>query len=234
MLGGKLSWTESLSWCHLWFLLLFRTLAITLGPLDNPGYFLYLQASWLANSIPPAISCFIFILTQGHFFIAFRGRQRGKEGERESRREREISVREKHLLVTSHMLPDQRLNLQPRYLPWLRIEPATFRCTGRWSKQANHTSQGSTCNFNSLFAMESSMFTDSGTLFYLPHMGPVSAESAWEQGTGWGHTQVKRDPCVQAGLSRPGRPWALASPESLDAHCFKWSCLKVISFTFVF
>ena len=34
--------------------------------------------------------------------------------------------RERHLLVTSHMCPDQGSNLQPRYVPQPGIEPATF------------------------------------------------------------------------------------------------------------
>ena len=47
--------------------------------------------------------------------------------------ERDIDVREKHQLVASHTFPVQELNLQPRYVPWLGIKPATFLCMRRCS-----------------------------------------------------------------------------------------------------
>ena len=61
------------------------------------------------------------ILTQGHFFITFREKKRA-EG-----RERNTADREKHWLVASHMCPDRGLNPQPRYVPRLGIEPASFQ-----------------------------------------------------------------------------------------------------------
>ena len=48
-------------------------------------------------------------------FIYFR--ERGKEGEREG---------EKHQLVASRTCSYMWLNLKPRHVPWLGIEPATF------------------------------------------------------------------------------------------------------------
>ena len=59
-----------------------------------------------------------FILIQGHFLIAFREREEG--------RERNISAREQHWLVASCRHLDQGLNLQPRYAPSLEIEPTTL------------------------------------------------------------------------------------------------------------
>ena len=57
-----------------------------------------------------------------------------REREREKEREREIEadmyVREKHQSVASHMLPDQGLNLQTRYMPSPGIEPTIF--FGAW------------------------------------------------------------------------------------------------------
>ena len=41
------------------------------------------------------------------------------------------------------MCPNQGPNLQPGYMPWLRIEPPTFWSTGWCSNQLNHTGQGS-------------------------------------------------------------------------------------------
>ena len=62
--------------------------------------------------------------------------------ERERERERDGDVREKHQLVASHSLPKQGLNPQPRYVPWLGIEPAAFWCTQWCSNQLSHTGQG--------------------------------------------------------------------------------------------
>ena len=59
-------------------------------------------------------------------FIDFRERER----ERERERARNINVRQKHLLVASHMCPNQGLNPQPRYVLWLGIELPTFWCMG--------------------------------------------------------------------------------------------------------
>ena len=40
------------------------------------------------------------------------------------------------------MCPDQGSNQQCRYLPWVGMEPATFRCTGRCSDSLSHARQG--------------------------------------------------------------------------------------------
>ena len=49
-------------------------------------------------------------------------------GWREGGRERNIN----------HAHPDQGLNPQPRYIPWLEIEPATFQYTGQCYNQLSH------------------------------------------------------------------------------------------------
>ena len=80
--------------------------------------------STLVKNIAVSI-LFYFFLTWGHFFIPFR--LTGRE------REKNIDVREKHQLVVScthlecgdHMCLDQGLNLQPRHVPWLGVEPTT-------------------------------------------------------------------------------------------------------------
>ena len=64
-------------------------------------------------------------LTKGYFstyFFFLRERGAGREKERE----RNINVRENHQLVASCMRPDQGWNLQPSYVPWPGIKPATF------------------------------------------------------------------------------------------------------------
>ena len=58
-----------------------------------------------------------------------------RERKRERERERDIAVRNtdvrgKHWLGSSSMWPDWGLNLQPRFVPWLRIEPVSFYCMG--------------------------------------------------------------------------------------------------------
>ena len=54
------------------------------------------------------------------------GTERERKKEREKERKRNINVRDKHQLVASHSCLDQGLNLQPRYVPWLEIEPTNF------------------------------------------------------------------------------------------------------------
>ena len=55
---------------------------------------------------------------------------------REKERDRNISVREKHLLVASCTCPDQGLNPQPRHVPWPGMDPVIFhfveRCPHNW------------------------------------------------------------------------------------------------------
>ena len=60
-----------------------------------------------------------FIITWGHFSIVFR--EGGREG-----RDRNISVREKHQLFASCTCPYLRWNPQPRYVPWLELNPQPF------------------------------------------------------------------------------------------------------------
>ena len=60
---------------------------------------------------------------------------------RERERERE---REKHRSVASHICPNWELNLQPRYVPWLGIEPTTFWCMGWHSNQPSNPARAQT------------------------------------------------------------------------------------------
>ena len=48
------------------------------------------------------------------------------------------------LIGCLHIFPDRGSNLQPRYVPWLEIEPPSFLVCGRCSSQLNHTSKGLT------------------------------------------------------------------------------------------
>ena len=56
------------------------------------------------------------------------------------RRERRKRERKKHQAVASHAHPNQGPNLQPRHVPWLGIEPATFcfarQCPTHWATPA--------------------------------------------------------------------------------------------------
>ena len=81
-------------------------------------------------------------------FIDFKGRK----GERQN--ERNVNVREKHQLVTSHRCPDQGLNLQPRYVPLPGIKSPAFLFMGRCSNQLSHTGQGHTILFLSLGSID--------------------------------------------------------------------------------
>ena len=58
-------------------------------------------------------------------FYLFIFTERGREGERE----RNIDVREIHLLVASRTPPTEDLTCNPRHVPWLGIEPATLQFT---------------------------------------------------------------------------------------------------------
>ena len=89
---------------------------------------------WLFGSSVYKTWCFHQFFSRT-FFIVFR--------ERERVRERHIDTREKHQSVASFMHLDQGLNLQPRFVPWLGFEPATFWCMGWCSNQQSHISQSS-------------------------------------------------------------------------------------------
>ena len=71
----------------------------------------------------------IIIFKNFYFHCFFREREEGRVGN--------INVREKHWCEREtsigypHPCPDQRLNLQPRRVPWPEIEPTNFWCTGR-------------------------------------------------------------------------------------------------------
>ena len=65
-------------------------------------------------------------------FIDFR--ERGREREIHT----DIDLREKDRSVSSYMHLDLGLNPQPRYVPWLGIEPTTFWCMGWCSNQLSH------------------------------------------------------------------------------------------------
>ena len=72
--------------------------------------------------------------------------------EREEVRGRETLMWERNIdrLVASHACPDWGLNLQPRYVPWLGIEPATFWCMGWCSNQLSHPARVILFIFNSM------------------------------------------------------------------------------------
>ena len=114
------------------------------------------QRSWVVGSLQDG-SCltyllfyFIFlILIWGGCLLIFREKGRG-ERERGWGRDGNIVVREKHWLAILHMLPDWGSNPQPRYVPWLGVEPATFCCTGQHSNQLNLLSRAPSLSFTSL------------------------------------------------------------------------------------
>ena len=84
----------------------------------------YLDLAWFCY---PFLHDFFLILTQGHFFFHCFQRTRKRE-------------REKHQLVASRRHPDQRSNLQPRYVLWSGIEPTTLRSPEWWSNRLTHAS----------------------------------------------------------------------------------------------
>ena len=57
----------------------------------------------------------------------------GKKG-----RERNIDVKEKQWLLASCTCPSWGLNRQPRYMPWLGIQPTIFWYMGQLSSQLTH------------------------------------------------------------------------------------------------
>ena len=85
-------------------------------------------------------------------------------------RERNINMREKHQLVVSHTLSYHGSNQQPRYVPWLRIEPPTFWCMGWYSNQLNHNSQGNNYYLVKLFAYTLLFLVSETVLFVLNNL----------------------------------------------------------------
>ena len=75
---------------------------------------------------------YFFILNWGHFLIPFQEIGSG-EGEKETDKQTNIGVGEKHWLVASHMWPELGSKLHPRYVLWPAVEPETFWCTGWYS-----------------------------------------------------------------------------------------------------
>ena len=84
-------------------------------------------------------------VTKLHFTLFFKGTffkivihlERWWGRERES-----FNVREKHPSVASHTCTNRGLYPQPRCMPWLGIEPRSFRCKELCSNQVSHTGQG--------------------------------------------------------------------------------------------
>ena len=72
--------------------------------------------------------------------------------ERKGERERSVNVREKHQLGASCVHPNWGLNQQPRYVPWLGIEPTAFCCMGQCSNQLSHASPGWATFFFDMFS----------------------------------------------------------------------------------
>ena len=99
-------------------------------------------------------------LIEGFFFLTFREWRR--EGEREGEKHPcARCVRETSIGCLSDA-PNQGPGPQPRHVPWLGIEPATFRCTGQ---HLICTSQGICMNIKSNRFKVISMVL--GTLFSL-------------------------------------------------------------------
>ena len=69
---------------------------------------------------------------------------------RERDKQTDIHLREKHLLVASHMHPDWGWNPQPRYLPRLGMKPANFLGTGCSCNQLSHLAGAYLCTFKNI------------------------------------------------------------------------------------
>ena len=91
--------------------------------------------------------------TRTCLLVLERGREWGREkagGERETDRQTDIDVGEKHWLGASCMLPVWGQNLQHRHVPWSGIELVTSQFMGPRSCQLSHTGQGCTWLFKEL------------------------------------------------------------------------------------
>ena len=69
-------------------------------------------------------------------FIDIKERGRGRQRETHT-----------HGSFTSCTHPDRGLDPQSWHVPWLRIEPPNFCCTGQRSNQLSHTDKGNQCPF---------------------------------------------------------------------------------------
>ena len=99
-------------------------------------------------------------------FIDFTERS-GRERER-----RNIDVREKHLLVASHIHPDWGWNLQFMYVPWPGIEPTAFWCTRWCSNHLSHLARTHHACFTSLGYFQRGNFRKDN-LWDLQNNGPL-------------------------------------------------------------
>ena len=84
------------------------------SPPPDPKVKLFLVTTYIYIYV---VTIYICIYVSPHLRICLLMREREKE--------RNIYVREKHWLVSSHMCPNQGLN-PPRYVPWPGIEPVTW------------------------------------------------------------------------------------------------------------
>ena len=78
--------------------------------------------------------------------------------------------RETHRSIASHMCPHQEWNPQPRYVPWLGINPKPFWCTGQFSNQLTHLARAKIQNFlNGIYKVLLALaYLSNYTSFYFP------------------------------------------------------------------
>ena len=127
--------------CKLWcFLSLFRQWASSKAEKEMGS-----QEKVLKTKVQPEnvnLVNFIYVLIYQNILICLLilEREEGRE------RKKNSNVREKQWLVASDSHPYWGSNLQPRYIPWLGIEPSTFWYVGQCSNKLNYTSWGN-CEF---------------------------------------------------------------------------------------
>ena len=143
-------------------------LSLLLLSLPSPPFPLSRPACLLSFLFPLFLSFLPLLLLSSSFFSLSQSSPKDTfisltEGGREEERETNIYVREKHWSVASCVSPNQRLNLQPRYVPVLGIEPESLWCT-RWS-QLSHPARAATCL---LYEYHGCLF-NAITYMYLPH-----------------------------------------------------------------
>ena len=97
----------------------------------------HLRHCWAGGSNWQQVTAWAVFQQRFSFFVF---RERGREGEGEGEKQRSVA---------SCTCADSGPNLQPRPVPWLRIEPVTFCFVGMMANQLSHTSQGFWAIFDS-------------------------------------------------------------------------------------
>ena len=135
--------------------------------------------TWYSNHSMLIISNLFFKSSLEDMFIDFRGRERGRESGG-CKREKYWCERET-VIGCDQNGPDQELKPQPRCVPWLGIEPATFLYVGPCSNQPSHSSRTLSVSFINYF----NLYANTGICWYSINRFPIHIRNIYWMPTVW-------------------------------------------------